>query len=124
MEKVPLVVDEVSAAAKNQPRRQATAMGIINWNIRGLGKDRTFREAQEVIREHRPQILLFSKTKMTTPQMRKNYEQLCFPGCFVVGREWIIGGLATLWSSEVTVEVKSYSLHHIDVVVHSEKGRL
>lgn len=27
-----------------------------------------------------------------------------------------------IWSSEVTVEIKSYSLHHIDVVVHSENG--
>lgn len=124
MEEVPLVVDKVSAAARNQPCRQATIMRIISWNIRGLGKDRTFREAQEVIREGRPQILLFNKTKMTMPQMRKNCEQLCFPSYFVVGREGIRGGLATLWSSKVTVEVKSYSLHHIDVVVHNEKGRL
>lgn len=61
---------------------------------------------------------------MTMSQMRKNCEQLCFTSCFVVGREGIRGGLAMLWSSEVMVKVKSYSLHHIDVVVHSEKGRL
>lgn len=39
MEEVLFVVDEVSAAARNQPCQQATTMRIISWNIWGLGKD-------------------------------------------------------------------------------------
>lgn len=50
--------------------------------------------------------------------------ELRFPNCFAVSRERMRGGLAMLWSSEVTIEIKSYSCHHVDVdvVVHSEKG--
>ena len=72
-------------------------MRIISWNVRGLGKNRTFREAQEVIREHKPQILFLCETKMTVQQMKKKSEQFCFPSCFAVGREGMSGGLAMLW---------------------------
>lgn len=50
--------------------------------------------------------------------------ELHLPNCFAVSRERMRGGLAMLWSSEVTIEIKSYSCHHVDVdvVVHSEKG--
>ncbi|KAH9715856.1 putative reverse transcriptase/RNA-dependent DNA polymerase [Citrus sinensis] len=39
-----------------------------------------------------------------------------------VSREGMGGGLAMLWNSEITVEIKSFSCHHIDAVVYSEKG--
>lgn len=48
--------------------------------------------------------------------------ELHFPNCFAISREGMRGGLAKLWSSKVTVEIKSYSCHHFDVMVHSEKG--
>lgn len=59
---------------------------------------------------------------MTVKQIRKKSEQLHFQNCFAISREGMGGGLAMLWSSKVTVEIKSYSSHHIDAVVHSESG--
>ncbi|KAH9769616.1 reverse transcriptase domain-containing protein [Citrus sinensis] len=97
-------------------------MRILSWNVRGLGSDRTFREAQEVVHEHKPQIVFFCKTKMTREQMRKRSYELYFANCFAVSREGLGGGLAMLWNSEITVEIKSFSCHHIDAVVYSEKG--
>lgn len=85
-------------------------------------EDRTFREAQEVLYEHKPQILFLCETKMTKQQMRKKSNELHFPNCFTVSRAGMGGGLGMLWSSEVTVEIKSYSLHQVDAVVHSENG--
>lgn len=85
-------------------------------------EDRTFREAQEVLYEHKPQILFLCETKMTKQQMRKKSNELHFPNCFTVSRAGMGGGLAMLWSSEVTAEIKSYSLHQVDAVVHSENG--
>lgn len=97
-------------------------MRILSWNVRGLGSDRTFREAQEVVHEHKPQIVFFCETKMTREQMRKRSYELHFANCFAVSREGMGGGLAMLWNSEITVEIKSFSCHHIDAVVYSEKG--
>ena len=71
-------------------------MRILSWNVRGLGNDRTFREAQEVIHEHRPQILFFCETKMPREQMRKKSYELHFANCFAVSREGMGGGLAIL----------------------------
>lgn len=50
--------------------------------------------------------------------------ELRFPNCFAVSREGMRGGLAMLWSFEVKIKIKikSYSCHHVDVVVLSEKG--
>lgn len=39
----------------------------------------------------------------------------------IVGRS---GGLALLWKYDVVVDIKSYSQHHIDAVVHSGNGSL
>ncbi|KAH9735301.1 polyubiquitin 3 [Citrus sinensis] len=38
--------------------------------------------------------------------------------------EGMSGGLAMLWSSDVTVDIKSYSFHHVNAVVHNENGSL
>lgn len=46
---------------------------------------------------------------------------ICFPNCFAVIKEGMRDGLAMLWSSKVTVEIKSYSVHHIDVAVYSKR---
>lgn len=80
-----------------------------------------FQGAQEVLREHKPQILFFCETKMTRKQMIKKSNELSFPNCFTINRKRMGGGLAMLWSYEFTVEIKSYSCHHVHVVVHNEK---
>lgn len=32
-------------------------------------------------------------------------------------------GVALLWNSDVNVNITSYSAHHIDAVVHNERGK-
>lgn len=99
-------------------------MRIISWNVRGLGKDRTFREAQKLLQELRPKIVFLSETKMTSRQMGVKGKKLKFDNCFVVDRSGMGGGLALLWDSEVSLEVQSYSKHHIDAVIRNENGSL
>ena len=97
-------------------------MKIISWNVQGLGKSRTFREAQKLLQELRPQILFLSETKMMAKQMEAKRRMLKFENCFVVDRCGLGGGLALLWTLDVSLEVKSYSKHHIDAVIHNENG--
>lgn len=97
-------------------------MKPLNWNVRGLGQDQTFREAQQLSHENMSQICFLYETKITTRQMKEKRKKLKFQNCFAVSREGLGGGLAMLWNPDINVEIKSYSKHHVDVVVHSEKG--
>ena len=49
-------------------------------------------------------------------------KKLNFTNCFTVDRRGLGGGLALQWNDETIVEIKSYSKHHIDVIVHVENG--
>lgn len=98
-----------------------TAMRILSWNVRGLRKDWMFCKARKFLQIYRPHIVFFCETKLAPKQMKIKSEQLNFENCFVVGREGMRGGLAMLWSLEVTVHIQSYNKHHIDSVVYSEK---
>ena len=69
-----------------------------------------------------PKFCFFCETKITREQMRKKSYELHFANCFAVSREGMWGGLAMLWNSEITVEIKFFSCHHINAVVYSEKG--
>lgn len=62
-------------------------MKLLSWNVRGLGKDRTFREAQHLLKEHKPKICFLSETKMTVKQMREKASRLKFQNCFAVSIE-------------------------------------
>ncbi|KAH9769811.1 reverse transcriptase domain-containing protein [Citrus sinensis] len=101
-----------------------TAMRVISWNVRGLGNDRAFRETQKILQIHRPKIMFLCETKMRTGQMQDKGKKLNFDNFFAVSSRGRSGGLALLWKSEIVVDIKSFSQHHIDAVVHSENGSL
>ena len=56
-------------------------------------------------------------------QMQGKASKLKFQNCFAVDREGLGGGLAICWTDDINVEIKSFSKHHVDVVVHSEGRR-
>lgn len=55
-------------------------------------------------------------------KLQRKGKELMFDNCFAVDKSGLGGGLALLWNSEVVVEVKSFSKHHIDAVVNFENG--
>ena len=59
---------------------------------------------------------------MTAKQMQERANDLRFQNCFAVSRDGLGGGLAMMWTLEINVEIKSYSKHHVDVVVYNETG--
>ena len=69
-------------------------MKIISWNVRGLGNDQTFREAQKILRLHRPQMMFLCETKLKFKQMVDKSKKLNFANCFTVDRSGLGGGLA------------------------------
>lgn len=97
-----------------------TAMKILSWYVRGLGKGRMFQEAQQLLQEHKPQLLFLCETNMTARKMQEKADKLHFQNCFEVSREGLGGELVMMWNSETMMEIKSYNKHHVDAVVHSE----
>ncbi|KAH9668523.1 reverse transcriptase domain-containing protein [Citrus sinensis] len=47
-----------------------------------------------------------------------------FEYCFVVDRDGMGGGLALFWNAKDKVEIKSFSKHHIDTLVHNDNGKV
>ncbi|KAK9198919.1 hypothetical protein WN944_014105 [Citrus x changshan-huyou] len=41
---------------------------------------------------------------------------------FTVDKSGLGSGLALLWSVEIVVDIKSYSMHHIDAIVQADNG--
>lgn len=59
---------------------------------------------------------------MKAEQVKLISRSFNFEHCFVVNRNGMGGGLALFWSSDVNLNITSYSAHHIDAVVHNESG--
>lgn len=95
----------------------------ISWNIRCLGNTRMRLEAKKILQKHRPQILFFYETKLLAVQAREECKRLNFESFFNVNRNGLRGGLALWWSRDIHASIKSFSNHHIDVVVQFENGK-
>lgn len=54
--------------------------------------------------------------------MQDRGKALKFENCLTISRNGLSGGLALLWNSKVVVDIKSYSMYHIDAVVHGDTG--
>lgn len=54
--------------------------------------------------------------------MQDKGKNLNFQNCFTISSKGRSGGLALLWKSDVVVDIKLYSMHYINTMVHSANG--
>lgn len=78
----------------------------------------------KIIHLYQPNIFFCYKTKLLAKQVNLEGRQCNFKICFSVDRNGMGGGLTLFWSSDVNVEIKSYSSHHIDAFVYNESGKV
>lgn len=95
-------------------------MKILSWNVQSLGNTRT--SLKKILQTHRPQIVFLYETKMLPMRMNNVRVELNFENCFTVSRNRLERGLAMLWSSNIDVNIASYSQHHIDAEIFNEGG--
>ena len=98
-------------------------MRLLSWNVRGMGNDRMFLALKTILQMHKPQVVFLCETKLMSVQIRKVGKLLKFDGCFAVSSKGRSGGIALKWSSEITVNITSFSSHHIDVEVQTKRGK-
>ncbi|KAL0405816.1 UNVERIFIED_CONTAM: putative ribonuclease H protein [Sesamum latifolium] len=88
-------------------------MTALAWNYRGLGATSIVHKLGEYIREVRPLIVFLSETKCGQNKFVRVRKRLDMFGISVPSRGKS-GGLALLWDKSIVVQLRSYSVNHID----------
>ncbi|GMI92929.1 hypothetical protein HRI_002962200 [Hibiscus trionum] len=90
-------------------------MKIVCWNVRGLGKLRAVRRLRSKLRVVHPQILFLMETKVSAVRMEKIRRKCGFIHGIDIDADGSRGGLSLCWTSDMVVNLCSYSSFHIDV---------
>lgn len=80
-------------------------MKLMCWNCCGLGKPRAVRAFAELVRDHNPQILFLSETRLRKEKIERVRIRLGFANNFVVELEGG-GGLMLLWVANVNLAIQ------------------
>jgi exonuclease III len=92
-------------------------MSILCWNCRGLGNPRTVRDLCRLVKEKKPNLVFLIETKLRTDKLERIRIRIGFNSVFGVDSVGRSGGLALLWSDEISVEVQNYSRLHVNALV-------
>lgn len=82
-----------------------------------------FLAIKKILHLHRPQLIFLCETKLSSRQVNNVCRKLGIENCLVVDSKGKSGSLAMLWSLEITVQITSYSNHHIDAEIQNANGR-
>lgn len=90
-------------------------MSCLFWNCRGLGVPLIVLALRDMIRAKNPDMVFLSETKRVKVKIEPLKRKWRMNGVSVdrVGQG---GGLALLWRKEVTMDLLSFSPHHIDTM--------
>ena len=75
-----------------------------------------------MVRKFNPLVLFLIETKKKSTEMEWLRARWHFDNCLAVDSVGRGGGLALLWMNEVRLEVKSFSVQHIDANVSDSNG--
>ena len=97
-------------------------MKLLSLNCRGLRNPETVQELQTLVKLEVPQVVFVMETRLDVRSIEWLRIKLGFHGALGVDRARFGGGLALLWSKEVSVQIRSYSPSHIDVEILPKDG--
>lgn len=87
------------------------------WNARGLGDYCAFLLLKQLVAELKPLALFISETKIFCNRAYRWLNALNFTGVVGVDLRGTRGGLLLFWNKNVEVNLRSFSLSHIDVSI-------
>ena len=95
----------------------AEALRIISWNCQGLGNPRSVRALHDLVRCWNPKIVFLMETNSKKNRMERIKNRIGFANGLIVPSVGKSGGIALLWTREISLEVKSYTRFHVDAVI-------
>ncbi|TXG57114.1 hypothetical protein EZV62_018427 [Acer yangbiense] len=99
-------------------------MKTLVWNVRGFGNTRAFQVLLRLKQKHNPDLLFLVETKTDHVHMENVRVKLGFVSTLVVDSIERNGGLCLFWSSQVDINLFSFSQYHIDIQVSSHRDLL
>ena len=103
------------------PTTPLRSMSWLYWNMRGLGNQLTVHELAPLMRVQDPVVVFLAKTWADEDRLTKLCDDLHFDEKWVVPRITRAGGLALLWKNSIQIDVDSFSLNYIDVIINKRK---
>lgn len=89
---------------------------ILAWNCRGLSDYLILAELKKLIQSQRPHLTFLSETKRSMVEIQRIQLELV-SYCSLVDSIGRSGGLATLWTNEVHINLLSYPQSHRDMEI-------
>ncbi|CAN0885533.1 hypothetical protein LINGRAHAP2_LOCUS15138 [Linum grandiflorum] len=75
-------------------------MIIMSWNCRGMVQPRAVRVLGELVKTHRPGVVILLETFANKSRMEEVRVDLKFEGCFAVDVMGHSGGICILWKEK------------------------
>ena len=100
------------------------AKRFISWNCRGLGNPQSIRALHNMVQRWNPKVVFLIVTKAKTRRMEGIKNKIGLANGLIVPCVGKKGGLALLWTREIDLEIKSYSLNHIDDVINDAEKNI
>ncbi|CAN0918481.1 hypothetical protein LINGRAHAP2_LOCUS30889 [Linum grandiflorum] len=80
-------------------------MIIMSWNCRGMGQQCAIQALDELIKTHRPGVVILLETFANKSRMETVRNEVKMGGCFAQGHN---GGVCVLWKEGQEVKVIGY----------------
>ncbi|KAF9611246.1 hypothetical protein IFM89_028316 [Coptis chinensis] len=88
-------------------------MRTLTWNCRGYCNTNTIRHLKDLIATNNPDIIFFSKTKSSDPQLNTSLLRLNYPNHLVIPANNKAGGLCLLWKGGISITTISTTYNSI-----------
>ncbi|KAL7224135.1 hypothetical protein ACSBR1_025571 [Camellia fascicularis] len=94
---------------------------LLIWNCRGAGNKTFKRNLVEILRSHKPEILILMETKVAFSKMGNFFNRLGFTASTIVDPIGRVGGIWILWdTNHVNVRASSVGPQVIHATIHKE----
>ncbi|KAK8579615.1 hypothetical protein V6N12_069929 [Hibiscus sabdariffa] len=101
---------------------QPVTMKLLSWNIRGLGMPRIVYHFRAMLRDLCPSVIFLIETKFQASKMEHIRKKCGFLNGLDISSDRRSGGLSIGWKNDVSISVRSFSVHHIDFLVSEDNG--
>ncbi|KAI8004098.1 hypothetical protein LOK49_LG08G00289 [Camellia lanceoleosa] len=94
---------------------------LLFWNCRGAGNNTFKRNLVEIIKAHKPEILVLMETKVALSKLANFFNRLGFTASTIIDPVGRVGGIWIIWdTSQVNVRASTVNPQVIYATVHKE----